>query len=224
MKKFFKHTGLLLAYYIAYQFGFQFLQLPWATEQVEGIPASAAEGLYWFGLIVGLPLLIGFSYLLWKVLYPRKTMQLTLDKPWLKQIAYPLLAYLVYFILQFLLPVPESDNQKNAVAFIQSAPIHSFFMVVIFAGIFEELIFRGFLATYFFPKLSDVKSVLLYGLVSGTLFSFVHGPATLPQFLIYFTMGVIFAWIYLVKQDIRYPMALHMLNNGISYLMIVFLV
>ncbi|HFR3977532.1 TPA: lysostaphin resistance A-like protein [Streptococcus suis] len=224
MKKFFKHSGLLLAYYIAYQFGSQFLQLPWATEQVEGIPASAAEGLYWFGLIVGLPLLIGFSYLLWKVLYPRKTMSLTLDKPWLKQIAYPLLAYLAFFILQFLLPVPESDNQKNAVAFIQSAPIHSFFLVVIFAGIFEELIFRGFLATYFFPKMADMKVVGIYLAVTGSLFSLVHMPATLPQFLIYFTMGLNLGWLYLIRRDIRYPIALHMLNNGISYFMIVFLV
>lgn len=223
MKKFFKHSGLLLAYFIAYQFGAMFLFAPASSDQLAGLPATAVEGLYWFGLIVGLPLLIGFSYLLWKVLYPRKTMQLTLDKPWLKQMAYPLLAYLAFFILQFLVPVPETDNQKHVIAFVQSAPVHSFFLVVIFAGIFEELIFRGFMATYFFPKLSDVKSVMLYGLVSGTLFSFAHGPASLPQFLIYFSMGVILAWLYLVKQDIRYPMALHIFNNALVYFSVVFL-
>ncbi|HGL8793205.1 TPA: lysostaphin resistance A-like protein, partial [Streptococcus suis] len=94
----------------------------------------------------------------------------------------------------------------------------------IFAPILEELIFRGLLATYFFPKMVDMKAVGIYLAVTGSLFSLVHMPTTILQFLIYFTMGLNLGWLYLIRRDIRYPIALHMLNNGISYLMILFLV
>ncbi len=128
------------------------------------------------------------------------------------------------FIFQLLIPISESQNQTLVIQFVSAYPLVSFLSVVIFAPILEELIFRGLLATYFFPKMADMKAVGIYLAVTGSLFSLVHMPTTIPQFLIYFTMGLNLGWLYLIRRDIRYPIALHMLNNGISYLMILFLV
>ncbi|MFX3914305.1 type II CAAX prenyl endopeptidase Rce1 family protein, partial [Streptococcus suis] len=52
----------------------------------------------------------------------------------------------------------------------------------------------------------------MYLAATGSLFSLVHMPTTIPQFLIYFTMGLNIGWLYLIRRDIRYPIALHMLN------------
>ncbi|HEM5989722.1 TPA: CPBP family intramembrane metalloprotease [Streptococcus suis] len=224
MLKFIKHAALIFLYFVAYQIASGFLMVGPTLQTVPDIPAQLIDSTIWICTIIGLVLSIALIILLWKYIYPRHSVDYRVTVSWFHKIQWPILLYVAFFIFQFIVPVPESENQKLVIEFVSAYPLIAFSSVVVFAPILEELIFRGFLATYFFPKLSDVKSVLLYVLVSGTLFSFVHGPATLPQFLIYFTMGVIFAWIYLVKQDIRYPMALHMLNNGISYLMIVFLV
>ncbi len=49
------------------------------------------------------------------------------------------------FIIQFIVPVPESENQKLVIEFVSAYPLIAFSSVVIFAPILEELIFRGFL-------------------------------------------------------------------------------
>ncbi|MFZ2571157.1 MAG: CPBP family intramembrane glutamic endopeptidase, partial [Streptococcus suis] len=148
----------------------------------------------------------------------------SVSSSWFHKIYWPILLYIVFFIVQLLVPVSESQNQTLVIQFVSAYPLVAFLAVVVFAPILEELIFRGLLATYFFPKMADMKTVSLYLIVTGCLFSLVHVPATIPQFLIYFTMGLNLGWLYLIRRDIRYPMALHMINNGISYLMILFLV
>ncbi|MBS8104293.1 CPBP family intramembrane glutamic endopeptidase, partial [Streptococcus suis] len=100
-----------------------------------------------------------------------------------------------------LIPISESQNQTLVIQFVSAYPLVSFLSVVIFAPILEELIFRGLLATYFFPKMADMKAVGIYLAVTGSLFSLVHMPTTIPQFLIYFTMGLNLGWLYLIRRD-----------------------
>lgn len=224
--KYLKNGGLLLLYFLAFQIALGFLLSPIAVTSIsvtEGFPVELLEQAALISSIIGFVLLIGLTILLWKVLFPRKKVQFELEDSWLTKISLPLLTYVAFFIFQLLVPISESNNQQTVVALIKDFPFHAFLAVVIFAPILEELLFRGFLATYFFPRMANRKTVYFYIATSGTLFSTVHGPSTLPQFLIYFALGAILAWLYVSRRDIRYPMALHAVNNLIAYLLVIFL-
>ncbi|HFU4190341.1 TPA: lysostaphin resistance A-like protein [Streptococcus suis] len=224
MLKFIKHAALIFLYFVAYQIASGFLMVGPTLQTVPDIPAQLIDSTIWICTIIGLVLSIALIILLWKYIYPRHSVDYRVTVSWFHKIQWPILLYVAFFIFQFIVPVPESENQKLVIEFVSAYPLIAFSSVVVFAPILEELIFRGFLATYFFPKMADMKAVGIFLIVTGSLFSLVHMPATLPQFLIYFTMGLNLGWLYLIKRDIRYPIALHMVNNGISYLMIVFLV
>ncbi|HFI0326026.1 TPA: lysostaphin resistance A-like protein [Streptococcus suis] len=224
MLKFIKHAALIFLYFVAYQIASGFLMVGPTLQTVPDIPAQLIDSTIWICAIIGLVLSIALIILLWKYIYPRHSVDYRVTASWFHKIQWSILLYIAFFIFQFIVPVPESENQKLVIEFVTAYPLIAFSSVVVFAPILEELIFRGFLATYFFQKMADMKVVGIYLTVTGSLFSLVHMPATLPQFLIYFTMGLNLGWLYLIRRDIRYPIALHMLNNGISYLMIVFLV
>lgn len=224
MLKFIKHTALLFLFFVAYQIITGFLMIGPTLQAIPEFPAQLIENMIWVCAIIGIVLGIAFTIVLWKFVFSRQTIDYSVSSSWFHKIYWPILLYIVFFIVQFLVPVSESQNQTLVIQFVSAYPLVAFLAVVVFAPILEELIFRGLLATYFFPKMADIKTVSLYLIVTGCLFSFVHVPATIPQFLIYFTMGLNLGWLYLIRRDIRYPMALHMLNNGISYLMILFLV
>ena len=76
------------------------------------------------------------------------------------------------------------------------------------------------MAKYLFSKQETLGQTLLYIALSSSLFSFLHLPSSLGQFLISFIMGSIFALAYLTKEDIRYAIALHIANNLIASLLI----
>ncbi|HEM3635290.1 TPA: CPBP family intramembrane metalloprotease [Streptococcus suis] len=224
MLKFIKHAAFLFLYFVAYQIASGFLMVGPTLQTIPDIPAQLIDSIIWICAIIGFVLSIALIILLWKYIYPCHSVDYRVTASWFHKIQWPILLYIAFFIFQFIVPVPESENQKLVIEFVSAYPLIAFSSVVVFAPILEELIFRGFLATYFFPKMADMKAVGIFLVVTGSLFSLVHMPATLPQFLIYFTMGLNLGWLYLIKRDIRYPIALHMLNNAISYLMIVFLV
>ncbi|MCL4881556.1 CPBP family intramembrane glutamic endopeptidase [Streptococcus suis] len=224
MLKFIKHIALLFLFFVAYQIISGFLMVGPSLQAIPEFPAQLIVNMILICAIIGIVLGIAFTIVLWKFVYSRHTIDYSVSSSWFHKIQWPILLYIVFFIFQLLVPISESQNQTLVIQFVSAYPLVSFLSVVIFAPILEELIFRGLLATYFFPKIADMKAVGIYLVVTGALFSLVHMPATLPQFLIYFTMGLNLGWLYLIKRDIRYPIALHMLNNGISYLMIVFLV
>ncbi|HEM3666472.1 TPA: CPBP family intramembrane metalloprotease [Streptococcus suis] len=224
MLKFIKLVALLFLYFVVYQIASGFLMVGPTLQTNPDIPVQLIDSTIWICAIIGLVLSIALIILLWKYIYPLHSVDYRVTASWFHKIQWPILLYIVFFIFQFIVPVSESENQKQVVEFVSAYPLIAFSSVVVFAPILEELIFRGLFATYFFPKMADMKAVGIYLVVTGALFSLVHMPATLPQFLIYFTMGLNLGWLYLFKRDIRYPIALHMLNNAISYLMIVFLV
>ena len=102
-------------------------------------------------------------------------------------------------------------------------PLFSFFMIVVFAPLTEELTFRGMLARYVFPQQDNVKQTVLFLLVSSIIFALVHFPGTPQQFLVYASLGFSLGLAYINKGGLAYSIALHALNNLIAFLMIVML-
>ena len=135
----------------------------------------------------------------------------------------PALVLLVAITAQFFLPNDPSVNQQIATDLTLSQPLFSFFAVVIFAPLTEELIFRGMLARYLFPKQDNSKQTLLFLLVTSVLFALIHSPGTLQQFLVYASLGFSLGLAYISRKGLVYSISLHALNNLVSFLMILML-
>jgi membrane protease YdiL (CAAX protease family) len=87
--------------------------------------------------------------------------------------------------------------------------------VVIFAPIFEELIFRGRL----YNILSRNTSPLMSSSLCAVAFGVVHmQPIVVIEALV---VGVVLSYFYLSKRSIFTPIILHMFNNAVGYALIV---
>ena len=134
----------------------------------------------------------------------------------------PALVLLVAITAQFFLPDDPSVNQQIVSQLTVAQPVFGFFMVVVFAPLTEELIFRGMLARYLFPKQDKSKQVLFL-LVSSVLFALIHFPGTLQQFLVYASLGLSLGLAYISRKGLVYSISLHALNNLVGFLMILML-
>ena len=135
----------------------------------------------------------------------------------------PALVWFLSLVVQFFLPNDPSVNQQIATDLTLSQPLFSFFAVVIFAPLTEELIFRGMLARYLFPKQDNSKQTLIFLLVSSILFALIHFPGSLQQFLVYASLGLSLGLAYVSRKGLLYSISLHALNNLIGFLMILML-
>ncbi|MFS9332100.1 CPBP family intramembrane metalloprotease [Streptococcus mitis] len=135
----------------------------------------------------------------------------------------PALVWFLSLLVQFFLPDDPSVNQQMATDLTLAQPLFSFFAVVIFAPLTEELIFRGMLARYLFPKQDNSKQTLLFLLVTSVLFALIHFPGTLQQFLVYASLGLSLGLAYVSRKGLLYSISLHALNNLVSFLMILML-
>ncbi|MER0122227.1 type II CAAX endopeptidase family protein [Streptococcus sp. ZJ93] len=208
-----------LALYV-YLNGAGLLTFEMVAHQRPDIPAEWAESMVPIFGVIGLVFLTAMSYLYWKYVYSKKDITIELPKPWMSNILYPIGLFILLIVVQLVLPVPPSDNQQLVEQSISSQPLFSFFAVVVFAPIMEELLFRSVFAGYFFPNLTKKTSIIFYLILSSALFCLAHGPRTVSDFLIYFTMGVSLGWLYMAKRDLRYSVGLHFANNLLSFLMI----
>ena len=135
----------------------------------------------------------------------------------------PALVWFLSLVVQFFLPNDPSVNQQIAIDLTLSQPLFSFFAVVIFAPLTEELIFRGMLARYLFPKQDNSKQTLIFLLVSSVLFALIHFPGDVQQFFVYFSLGFSLGLAYISKKGLVYSISLHALNNLVGFLMILML-
>ena len=134
----------------------------------------------------------------------------------------PTLVLLVAITAQFFLPDDPSVNQQIVSQLTVAQPVFGFFMVVVFAPLTEELIFRGMLARYLFPKQDKSKQVLFL-LVSSVLFALIHFPGDVQQFLVYASLGFSLGLAYISRKGLVYSISLHALNNLVGFLMILML-
>ena len=135
----------------------------------------------------------------------------------------PALVWFLSLVVQFFLPNDPSVNQQTATDLTLTQPLFSFFATVIFAPLTEELIFRGMLARYLFPKQDSSKQTLIFLLVSSALFALIHFPGDVQQFFVYFSLGFSLGLAYISRKGLVYSISLHALNNLVSFLMILML-
>ena len=140
-----------------------------------------------------------------------------------KYIWLPALVWALVIVAENFLPNDPSVNQQLVEELTHNQPLFSFFMVVVFAPLTEELTFRGMLARYVFPKQDNLKQTVLFLLISTIIFALVHLPGTPQQFLVYGSLGFSLGLAYISKGGLAYSMSLHALNNLIGFLMIVML-
>ena len=153
-----------------------------------------------------------------------KTGTVTIEKTALnKYVWLPVLVWALVIVAENFLPNEPSVNQQMAEELTHNQPLFSFFMVVVFAPLTEELTFRGMLARYVFPQQDNIKQTVLFLLVSSIIFALVHFPGTPQQFLVYASLGFSLGLAYINKGGLAYSIALHALNNLIAFLMIVML-
>ena len=214
VKKIFGRLGLyvlvVLAYFIIFSSVFY--------SSYEALIEGASELL-----VIPIFVILSALYIFASWKWYQKNLKLEVRKTkLLSSIWLPIILLIAFIFFQLLAPIQRSTNQSSVELLIDFQPIFAFLYVVVFAPIVEELLTRGFLAKFLFPKQESYWQILLYILVSSSLFSLLHLPVTLVQFLTYFIMGVIFTLGYLSKKDLRYAIALHMANNLIAFVLFVF--
>lgn len=92
--------------------------------------------------------------------------------------------------------------------------VSAFLLLVVLAPIFEELMFRG----YFYGRLRKYSGVVASALITSVAFSVVHGQVNVA-----IVVGVLSVFMCLLREkfDSIYPtIAMHMLQNGFSYVML----
>ena len=153
-----------------------------------------------------------------------KTGTVTIEKTALnKYIWLPALVWALVIVAENFLPNDPSVSQQMAEELTHNQPLFSFFMVVVFAPLTEELTFRGMLARFVFPQQDNLKQTALFLLVSTVIFALVHFPTSPQQFLVYSALGFSMGLAYISKGGLAYSMGLHALNNLISFVMIMML-
>ncbi|MDC3414225.1 CPBP family intramembrane metalloprotease [Aquibacillus sp. 3ASR75-11] len=104
---------------------------------------------------------------------------------------------------------PASENTMNIMQISKAAPIFIIVPVLI-APILEEIIFRKII----FGSLYERMNLLLAVIGSALIFALIHMEPT--HLLIYSSMGLVFAYLYVKTKRIIVPIVTHMAMNTIA--------
>ena len=209
-----KNIGWYSLAFLSFLMVYSFIQGVGLAALIMGAPNYVAVPVY--VLLAGI-----FTFFTYKWY---KTGTVTIEKTALnKYIWLPALVWVLVIVVENFLPNDPSVSQKMVEELTHNQPLFSFFMVVVFAPLTEELTFRGMLARFVFPQQDNIKQTALFLLVSSLIFALVHFPGTPLQFLVYASLGFSMGLAYISKGGLAYSIALHALNNLIAFLMIVML-
>mgnify|MGYP001744797513 FL=1 len=209
-----KNIGWYSLTFLSFLMVYSFIQGVGLEAMKMGAPEYVAVPIY--VLLAGI-----FTFVTYKWY---KTGTVTIEKTALnKYIWLPALVWALAIVAQFFLPNDPSVSQKMVEELTHNQPLFSFFMVVVFAPLTEELTFRGMLARFVFPQQDNIKQTALFLLVSTIIFALVHFPTSPQQFLVYASLGFSMGLAYINKGGLAYSMGLHALNNLISFVMIMML-
>lgn len=209
-----KNIGWYSLAFLSFLMVYSFIQGVGLAALILGAPNYVAVPVY--VLLAGIYTFVTYKWY--------KTGTVTIEKTALnKYIWLPALVWFLVIVAQFFLPEEPSANQQIITELALEQPIFSFFLIVVFAPLTEELIFRGMLACFLFPKQDNVKQTALFLLVTSIIFALVHFPGTPLQFLVYASLGCSLGLAYVNKGGLAYSIGLHALNNLISFVMIMML-
>lgn len=121
-------------------------------------------------------------------------------------------------IVQMIYPTYEAAlNQQAVQHMVTTSPVLSFFFIVIFAIVTEEVVFRLIMMKWLerWPWLGI--------LVSSTVFGFVHvmWGGDWHFIITYAGMGIPMAYSYYKTRNIWYPVGIHFLQNLFAYIMLI---
>ncbi|GLB46466.1 CAAX amino protease [Philodulcilactobacillus myokoensis] len=135
-----------------------------------------------------------------------------------KWLTFGIIVLILFLMIYLSNLIPNSDNQKIINQEILKTPWLSFISTVIVAPIAEELIFRGLFFRFLFPKLNNKWTMGIGILCSSFVFAWLHVTSFGIELLPYLLGGLILSTTYVLFNDIRYDIGLHMLNNLIALL------
>ena len=134
----------------------------------------------------------------------------------LRYFIYLLLGYITLYMSDFLFSyfISPSSNQislNETIEMMGRQELPYFLLIVCFAPIAEELIYRGVIMTTFFKNSPWYGDVLL----SAIIFGYIHINFALTPlaFFIYASGGLILALLYRMTKNLYYPILVHILIN-----------
>jgi membrane protease YdiL (CAAX protease family) len=144
------------------------------------------------------------------------------------QFSVPLIIVLTVFVIAYLvdifLTLQETKKQPTEKEWFDKSSflpqnrreLPAYILLCLCAGIFEEIIYRGFMVTYFLPLNESAFIPFLALLAPSILFSLAHyyqGWSSVAKIFIFSTL---LSWIFISSKSIYLNMAIHFLIDLIS--------
>ena len=211
----------VLNYFVGYTFVFPLLGMfvSALVLNFDGLAPVIAWVIYIGVLLITLYLL--FPYL--KESWPNFTKDVTKNILWVIIFTFALIvvATATSAIVSLIFGPDTSINQQEVELITRIQPVQTFFAIVIFAPVVEELVFRGCL----YRSLSAKMPTTLAMVISALMFGAVHILAGILTFnlrdiafiLVYGSMGLVFVKVYDNTQNIISCILVHSLYNAISF-------
>lgn len=140
-----------------------------------------------------------------------------------KLFVWTLLMFIFFFLLNIILSIiisylqPDYQspiNQQAVETLVKNMALWGAFLnIVILTPITEELILRGLMMKYIFPL-----TPYLGAIVAALIFTMLHVPTNLIDFLLYFILSAGITFVYWRTRKIEYAIFYHMLQNLIGFI------
>jgi len=208
-----RHVGTIVGAFIVYQVGTIPLLMPAILKTSSLVVTLVLGG-------IGVLLLALISWWLWS-LYRRLPAIDTLlkrpQRPLMWAVLLIGLMFLMNALMAFLIP-QNTPNQATIDMASKSSPWLLALMIVIFSPIIEEFIFRGLMYRLLFPRLQTWGRLVVSILITALVFALAHNPALNLSLVVYLPPAILLSTTYVLFNDIRYSLTLHIINNAVSML------
>lgn len=178
-----------------------------------------------FWLYLGLIILIGIGYrrqIVNKFTFVRKNSKAFIVKLFKYLGGLLVLSIIVYgvniaFFPDYQTTIGENQSVINQVV-LNNPNLYVFVVVILFAPIIEEYIFRygliNQLLKYQKPAIQIGISALIFSLIHLNIEQFLLSPIYfLHLLLLYLPMAVVYGYVYVKEKNIVFPLTIHILNN-----------
>ncbi|ERJ52665.1 CPBP family intramembrane metalloprotease [Lactiplantibacillus plantarum] len=119
-------------------------------------------------------------------------------------------------VLAGLIVKQTPENQVILDKVFTTSPVINVVMMAVLAPIVEELIFRGLMYRWLFPRVTNWVSFTVALVFSSLVFALAHTLSFSPALLAYLPIAVVLTFTYVWFNDIRYSIALHIINNSLA--------